>query len=388
MKERGTEIVSKVQSASSPLEYMRQLDGLRAIAVTGAIIQHYSWGRIPLIFPWGVLGTRLFFVISGFLITGILMKSRAEVRQGQPVLLAIRQFYGRRFLRILPIYYAALFGFWLGSHEFRSSHELGWFLTFAQNIKFAIAGEYTFATHLWTLAVEEQFYLFWPFLILLAPRKWLIPSVLSVIAIGPLSRLLGAAATLHQPIPFWLNVDVLTTSCLDTLAMGSLLAIAVHSRRLSSDPERLEMFAPGVLANGSLAIGLPSIAIYVWLNYTMAFPEIMIVLRNLACALVFVWVVWRASTGFGGWVGRALSSAPLVYLGRISYGLYLYHFFLINPIRRAVARWLPSFGPQSWLEVGLLVAASLGVASVSWFLLEKPINTLKRYLPYDARTAR
>ena len=354
-------MVSKVQNSSSPLEYMRQLDGLRAIAVTGAIVQHYSWGRIPLVFPWGILGTRLFFVLSGFLITGILMKSRAEVRQGQPVFLAIRQFYGRRFLRILPIYYGVLFAFWLGSHEFRLSHEISWFLVFAQNIKFAIAGEYTFATHLWTLAVEEQFYLFFPLLFVLVPRRWSLQLFIAIIAASMLFQLKWA--------PSVASAKYHTISACSQLGVGCILALFISSgtidfRKLAVLP-RSASLAPYCLL--ILAIFLPGKIAGAEPSLTLAF----------AVAEPFIFAAIILDQAFCPNSTFRTSKIPFLNsVGKWTYGLYAYHMIVVIPISwafgtRAGATSLGCFGFSAYVLVVCILTLLISYLSYRW--VERPI---------------
>lgn len=133
-----------------------EIDFLRAYAVLAVIATHSS--RVVTVGITGYHGVLLFFVISGFLITGILLDARATNGPTRGILTA---FYARRFLRIFPIYYAVLFvAFVLGFQNVRA--EIGWLLTYLSNWYFASRGFTGPASHLWSLAVEEQFYLFWP----------------------------------------------------------------------------------------------------------------------------------------------------------------------------------------------------------------------------------
>ena len=361
------------ERATRLLPYMRQLDGLRAVAVAGVFVQHYAWSPTLLrALPWGELGTRLFFVLSGFLITGILMGCRGAVAAGRSVGAELRPFYARRCLRIFPIYYLVLAAMCLTSPTLR--HQAIWFGLDLQNVRYALAGGYTGATHLWTLAVEEQFYLAWPWVVLLVPDRWLVRVVIAAAAVGPATRA-AAVLTARHGVPFWADVDVLTLSCLDPLALGGLLAVLG-----ASDRRAAERFA-----RASLWAGLPLMVAYLALHATSVAEPVLVVVRNTACGLTFVWVIAAASRGFGGIVGRALAAGPMVYLGRISYGLYLYHFFMINEVRRAAVHLgLPGL-TAGWPFVLACSAASIVAATVSWFAIERPINKLKRHFPYERR---
>ncbi len=356
---------------------MRQLDGLRAAAVAAVFVQHYAWSAVVLrVLPWGELGTRLFFVLSGFLITGILMACRRGVAGGRSLGAELRPFYARRCLRIFPIYYLTLAAMCLTSVTLR--HQAVWFALDLQNVRYALAGAYTGATHLWTLAVEEQFYLVWPWVVLLVPDRWLTRAVAAAAAVGPLTRVAAVATARGRGgVPFWADVDVLTPSCMDPLALGGLLAVLAALDRPAADR----------FARASLWAGLPLMAAYLGLHAAAAADPVVVVVRNTACGLTFVWVIAAAGRGFGGVVGRVLAAGPVVYLGRISYGLYLYHFFMINEVRRAALHLrLPALS-AGWPFVLTCSAASVAAATISRFAIERPTNRLKRYFPYDRRPA-
>ncbi|MGH7802858.1 MAG: acyltransferase family protein, partial [Candidatus Binatia bacterium] len=143
-------------------ERFAELDALRAFAVTLVVWSHAVGGEVGVgaLRVGGYHGVTLFFVISGFLITGILLDARAAAaRAGTSAGFALRAFYARRFLRIFPVYYAVLLvTFALGFDAVRE--ELGWHLAYLSNWHFAARGEFGISTsHLWSLAVEEQFYL-------------------------------------------------------------------------------------------------------------------------------------------------------------------------------------------------------------------------------------
>lgn len=106
-----------------------------------------------------------------------------------------------------------------------------------------------------------------------------------------------------------------------------------------------------------------------------------VVTQDTAIALISVWLVAGASNGFRGLAGKALSLPPLVYLGTISYGIYLYHYFMIWAFRDEFG-WIRKQYPSQGIYFVTLTAATIAIATVSWFTLERPINGLKRYFPY------
>jgi peptidoglycan/LPS O-acetylase OafA/YrhL len=225
--------------------------------------------------------------------------------------------------------------------------------------------------HFWSLAVEEQFYLIWPWVILFLPRKWLAPVVQLFIVAAVLSRFV-----MVREDYFWLAVVWATPSCFDTLGIGALLAVLTRHPDLGPDRNRFLRTA--------LFIGLP-VALFLLVQNWQAWdtPSMLtVVFFHLGLALSYVWLVGRAATGFTGLAGKFLEFAPLVYLGRISYGTYVFHNFLPYALEQywEMLEWT---GPLATLaRFLLLTACTVALASMSWYCFEKPINNLKRYFPY------
>ena len=188
-----------------------------AFAALAVITHHYPPFHLPKI-DLGRIGVTLFFVLSGFLISRILLTLR-ESSPGVPRSEAFRIFYARRALRILPLYYAILLATTL--LDSRMPRAFTWHAFYLSNIKVAYDGSINAIpmNHFWSLAVEEQFYLVWPALLLLLPRS-LIPRVLlAIVAVGPISRLvLWYWSGTYETAMFF------TTSCLDALGLGAMLA--------------------------------------------------------------------------------------------------------------------------------------------------------------------
>lgn len=354
-----------------------QLDGVRAFAIFAVFMEHWTpWGSaLRGALPWGSLGVRLFFVLSGYLITDILVRNRVRAEAtGVPRLVVLRRFMARRVLRIFPALYlvaVAMAVLGLGA----SRETLPYTLTYTANLYFAALGTWPAAVaHFWSLGVEEQFYLCWPWLMLFAPRRRLALVVVAAIGLAPLARLVVIALGGNQ-----VSVMCLPTSCLDTLGAGALLALS--QRRLA--PERVGAFLRGRNAAilGTLLGGV------LWV--TQGRPgtpshSAMVALLDCGLALAFAPLVAGAASGFRGPVGRLLAWPPLVYVGKISYGLYLLHVIPVLlgwPLARL---GFAHAGPLSHFAAYL--AVSVAAASASWFLLEKPINDLKRRFPYlDSR---
>jgi peptidoglycan/LPS O-acetylase OafA/YrhL len=158
---------------SEDRKYMPQLDAIRAAAIFLVMIQHWA-PTLTQIAPWGGIGVRCFFVLSGFLITGILLRARDLIDAARTTRgFQVRQFYIRRSLRIFPIYYLTLIvACALGLQVVRDT--FWWHAGYLSNFYIASTGIWHgYISHLWSLSVEEQFYLIWPALILAAPRRWI-----------------------------------------------------------------------------------------------------------------------------------------------------------------------------------------------------------------------
>ncbi len=466
------------------LDHLPQLDGIRAIAVGLVLWSHfvpdaYKFKGNP---PWGAFGVGLFFVLSGFLITRILINCNLKVTAARDVgrpwsyvawLLAalvflynnpptinllgwqaalpaikigwqllgvallgrvlyatginlwkygrqywqlFRQFYVRRFLRIFPLYYgvlAVLYIWNITGFRARASYSILYFT----NYRFSYAEmqdterwiRRTFLgwsqkklnavdwgqgaaieRHLWSLSVEEQFYIVWPLLILLCPRRLLLPVIIGTIALGPWWRS-------WNYVPRQLAHEWMMPGCLDLLAAGGLLAL------LSIPAIGLTRIRDGFVQLCGV-IGIPMIVAYVaqrwyitahakdgtpyaigydWLDYGGAVYPV--------TALVGIWAIGTAARGFRGPIGWFLTFPPVVYLGRISYGVYVLHLMVPE-----LLLWLfphvftdgrGNKLPREWWQLWTYSAVSVVLASLSWHLYEAPINRLKRYFEYDKRDA-
>lgn len=347
--------------------HMVQLDGLRAFAVLGVMAFHFmpeARSTSPLAF----LGVRLFFVLSGFLITSILLRGRTLVESnGQSTWFTMRRFYVRRFLRIFPLFYFVLFVTAV-IHLPPVRETFWWHASYLSNVYFAINGWTGSVSHFWSLAVEEQFYLVWPWLILFLPRRRLVPVIGLIIVLAPLFRLVATLAGLNS-----IAVMVLPFSCLDTLGLGGLLAV-------SREPAFCGRLNANQLRKLGQWVGLPLLGVMLTLHFLDAGLLLRTALFDLAVALSSVWLISGAIKRFQDPVRRVLESSAVVYLGTISYGLYIYHNFVLA----LVPYWLERFGltiPRP-LRFWLLTTVTIAAAALSWHLLEKPINNLKVHFDY------
>jgi peptidoglycan/LPS O-acetylase OafA/YrhL len=312
-----------------------QLDGLRAVAVILVMAFHF----IPWVgdyAPLGSIGVRLFFVLSGFLITRILLASR-----GDDMAVALRSFYVRRSLRIFPLFYLVLaIAALINIGPVRNT--IGWHVSYLTNVYLFDRGSWHGSiSHLWSLAVEEQFYLVWPFVVLLVPERRLPIVIAAMVCVAPLSRMLiGGEMS-----------SVLPLSCVDSLGAGALLALPSTRR---------SMMSVGFLA------GIPLTITSLAFGNAIAF--------DFGVSLSAAWLVGRAAKGFAGRFGALLTARPVMYVGTISYGLYLYHGFMPYML----GRYISGFVDMSWLaQFALLTIATLAIAAASWRFFEAPVLRFK-----------
>ena len=357
-------------TTSDRLPHMPQLDGLRAIAVAAVLIHHYIEGG------WGLganLGVKLFFVLSGFLITSILIRSRNLVKaQEGSKGIALRHFYVRRFLRIFPLYYFVVaIGLLINLEPAREY--MVWLLTYTLNIRMSDQGWFIdhFA-HFWTLAVEEQFYLIWPWFVLFIPRKWLIHVAICMILTGPLYRLYHVLGwVFFESDAGGLRTYIFTLTCFDTLGMGSLLALVMH---LDHPKESISKLVRIALPTSLVGVSLLFVARFIVDDWVAS-----LVLADVFVALFFCWLVSAAATGFRGPFGTILRTKPMRYLGKISYGLYVYHPFMPLLVALVFARLGWTYEEYAWTSIVLATLSTLAISSLSWHLMERPANALKRY---------
>jgi peptidoglycan/LPS O-acetylase OafA/YrhL len=384
----GTHMVrsSRHPRFPAPGAHIPSLDGLRGIAVLVVVILHFSFlephNPLELLFlrvtSVGWVGVDLFFVLSGFLITGILIDTRTNDD-------FFRSFFLRRTLRIFPLYYAFLFLVFVALPIVRASgpepHRL-WLLSYLGNVLMATGGWEAMpshTTHLWSLAVEEQFYLLWPLVVYWADGKKLV----RICALAFLLAI-GTRIGLHLYTANGIAGYTLLPARLDPLAAGALLATLVRTARgaelvlRSAKPVALGSLALllGIAGWNLLARPLGSPLPPLALNVQVAgYPAIAL----LAAAVV----VMAITAGEGSYVQRLLTSTPLRSLGRYSYAIYLFHVPLRDAMR---SRFLSTgslplvFGSQILAQLAvILVGLSLTylLAIVSWHAYEKHFLGLK-----------
>jgi peptidoglycan/LPS O-acetylase OafA/YrhL len=319
------------------------LDTLRFVAVTLVFFQHAIPGGI-----WvGRSGVDMFFLLSGYLITGGLIRS--EPGKGY-----FSNFYARRVLRIFPAYYLNI----LLAVIFMGAAALPmvpWAVVFLSNFGYSSSSVGTLGplAHLWSLAVEEQFYLLWPLLLFFVrsvKMRWILIGVIIVAA--PFIRL-WLTETVN-----WASAYSMLPARADGLALGAAIALAQQQwgTQLFQAHRRLLTVAAGVMA-----------LVFLGANWAFAFPTTLHMTITLSASVIFFGCVLAATIAWSGTrVATAMSFRPIVYLGQISYGIYLIHRWLIPYLQQFIA--------ETWLVVIVAAVGSVGLAMLSFHLIETPIN--------------
>lgn len=319
----------------------------------------------------GWSGVDLFFVLSGFLITKILIENRTAGRY-------FSAFYARRALRILPLYYAVLALTLYVLPRFMDLGALGgssvWFWLHSSNVHFAMNGfSHKTLNIVWSLAIEEQFYLFWPFVV-----RWVAPARLPLVCVGMFVLSVGLRAVLGIADAPWVMSYVLTPARLDGLAVGGFIASAALDRR--SDARTIGRV-------GALVSVPAVVAVLVLTRSTHMDGRFGPTVGYGALALLWGAVVLLGLAS--PLVNRVFRNRALTSLGKYSYALYLLHLPIALLLRDEVfplQSW-PSFrGTRVIAQVAfdlVAIGASFAAAWISWRVLEKPILSLKDRFTYQ-----
>ncbi|MEM7106864.1 MAG: acyltransferase [Bacteroidota bacterium] len=359
--------------------YIKSLDGLRGIAVLLVIIYHFS--KLPFIgfdFELGWIGVQLFFVLSGFLITKILIQEKKETLN-----FYLKRFYWRRTLRIFPIYFLYLlliYVIWLLSHEpndFKFS--IPYLLTYTYNFSvLAESWEITrLYSHLWSLSIEEQFYLLWPIIVYVLSIRGLKILAITIIILTPFVRLILGEILINTMATEELagiGVYWFTLSHFDAFAVGGVLNIIHENTRHKIIRFGwivwLMVLTAGILNLVNYDAELTS---YEWTSLGYLLPVLenyqhvwSYTLLNLLFGIMILSASLKKTTPF-------LEVKPLVFMGKISYGMYLYHFIIIVFVEKL-------FTDRN-INGLLLLFITLGVITLvsylSYIIFEKKFLVLK-----------
>jgi peptidoglycan/LPS O-acetylase OafA/YrhL len=362
-----------------------ELDGIRGLAILLVFLTHFVAIRLPRhgvmaddVVRWvarfGWTGVDLFFVLSGFLITGILLDTKGRPNYW-------RNYAARRCLRIFPLYYGALVlviivlpaTHWNYPPLQTLRDNQAWYWTYTVNFLEVLKGRAAVpmnTSHFWSLCIEEQFYLLWPLVVLLVSRAAILRIAIGVGFVGLAFRWWLVHTTLDPAAAY-----VLTPGRLDGLMIGAVLAVKHRDGGLG----RLRPLAVAVTAAGAALIG--GFALWRGMEYE---DPVMAVAGFPVIAAVFGGFLVLGLTSPGP-LSRFLSFAPLRSWGKYSYGLYLIHFPLIGVLDVKLA---PHLSRLVWHGSQLLVVLvfcavgiplSYGVAWLSYHVYEKRFLALKRY---------
>ena len=367
--------------------HMPALDGLRGIAILLVLAHGFDVIQtragpghdLDLVLDLGWIGVQLFFVLSGFLITGILADNEGSGSY-------FSAFYARRALRILPVYFLAVFAVFhvlpLLFQDFdrggvRTEAAFWLFLTNFAELPYQLSRT---VGHFWSLAIEEQFYLVWPLVVFLTSRRHARRIALLTVMLSPILRWTALRAGMSGN-----SVYHFTPFRLDGLATGAFVALSIRDPAARLGLDRLSKLAGAIaLVVGGVLYGpvpLPE-PLSTQLDFSIGFSTLSI---GFGALLTRVLLAERESR-----LARMLSWRGLVTLGTYSYAMYLVHVPLLRVVSKVglPPQWSGSErSPMLWLlgYTATLSALTLGAAMVSWQLCEKHFLALKRHFPYGAR---
>jgi peptidoglycan/LPS O-acetylase OafA/YrhL len=358
-------------SLTSSSKRIPELDGLRGVAILLVLIWHYAdlvhiRARGPLSLTWS--GVDLFFVLSGFLIGGILLDNKSTTNY-------FRVFYLRRFFRILPLYFAIIVvGQIVGVHR-PDVVMLPWYIyaTFTQTVWTLFTGRWDYWLGVtWSLGVEEQFYLLLPLTIFVVPRKYLAPVLITLIIVAPLLRVVMVWQ--HQGLPV---IHSFLFCRMDVLLLGVLCAYVLRQERAREWLLSHRGFVYiGLALFGALltATVLKHWNLGSWQMTTFGYS-----------ALAFAYTFLLLAVLSGGPIARFMNFAPLRRLGIIAYGVYLLHGLIPWYVFKLFGQ---TPNTDTW-SARLLLLSSICLmfllAHLSWRYFEKPLIELGHRWKYDKR---
>ena len=360
-------------------QHIPALDGIRGVAILMVIVFHlflmlpHLAAKAPyslvVASRLGQMGVDLFFVLSGFLITGILYDTKRDEHY-------LRNFYARRTLRIFPLYYAVLLAATLVT-ALRPNVDCavtadGWMWLYAANIPPTFSNSQVAFPHFWSLAVEEQFYLIWPWAVLWLDRRWLLRLCVACLVLTIATRCLllqvGFSAFYFLPCR------------MDALAAGGMVAL------LARGHDGLRRWRPCAWFTGIgvLLVAVPWFAI----SSGAGSASVQIVKHTLSTILFATFLTVVLTSTEGSSVASVLKWTPLRLTGKYSYALYVFHPLVIDLVGRRYASGglaVADAGPLRLVEeVAVIVLISFAAAWLSWHAFEKHVLSLKRHFRYSA----
>ena len=372
----GLHAIEIKEYPSPNMKYIKQLDSLRAIAVLLVIISHWIH-NVEVIdrTKIGEVGVNVFFVLSGFLITKILLDNTLKSKTSNISKLSIlKNFYFRRTLRIFPIYYLTIVLLFIFSKTSGTDIKTSflYFATYTSNFYlFKIQAWDGMISHLWSLAVEEQFYFIWPWIILFANKKYILPIIIGFISIGVISQYLTQEINMSS---------LLTFNCFDAFGIGALL-----SWQITFANEKLNRFyrITSVLLAASIF----------FYGFGILQKQWVFVPLRTCISVITLWIItyiilYRETNKLH--FKFILNNRILIFLGKISYGLYLYHNIIPSTLNAKIINkylnpLLPPVLNTKYLPTVMFVENAIMLIIIAWFsyiLIEKPFLNLKKNFEY------
>jgi len=374
----GAEIAAQAPADHAPAKehvHIPPLDGVRGLAILAVLASHtaetmtgeFGLASLPFrVAQLGWAGVDLFFVLSGFLITGILCDAKERAHY-------FKNFYARRTLRIFPLYYSALLivlvlGLLVPSLALWGTQNPAWMWPYLTNFMIGIhgAGSFGVLDHFWSLAVEEHFYLVWPAVVFFLSRR----NVMIVAACAMVVAFLLRLSVTDIETGMHISGYVVTPMRMDSLAAGALIALAARG------PGGIKALIKPALIIGSAALTL--FALIVALRSTTSYHDAFIGTIGLS----LLWAMFGSLLVLSLTVREmsAVMSAPVLrWFGKYSYGLYVWHPLIIIPIMHS--EWSRSVRGDDVLFGSVLMAGALvlsvGMALLSWNVWEKQFLKLK-----------
>lgn len=360
------------------MQYRPNLDGIRGLAIALVMVFHYNY-----FFEFGWVGVQIFFVLSGYLITSILLESKHRTLGDY-----LKRFYKRRALRIFPIYYLYLMLVMLAYLMIHKPDDFAvkapWLFTYTYNLYplFKGFGFDIFFTHFWSLCVEEQFYLMWPLMIFFLSMRQLGIVLIGFIIGAPLVRLgLGEYLfSINTPHDFVGQIVYrFTFSHWDGFAFGAIIPVFSLNTFIRK-PSKFLLMTVGVF----LMVG--------WMNYqSLRYQDIAVAPSSLGYAIGIMennQMIWSYSLlgilsmllilfcteQHSPIADKLFGNRVMVFLGKISYGLYVYHWIIWMGLNKYLKDQ-----PFPVLAIGfvLFISLSIGVAYLSYIIIERPLLAKK-----------
>jgi peptidoglycan/LPS O-acetylase OafA/YrhL len=349
------------------MKYIRQLDSIRALAVITVIIVHWL-PKDTFVYALAAYcnAPSVFFTLSGFLVTSILIKDRLKIQKsGVSKLVVYKNFFAKRALRLFPGYFLIV-AIWYFTRPGSEPINFKYYLTFTSNIYIYHIQQWPALAHLWSMAVEEQFYFIWPWVILFTNRKYLGYVIALFIVIGLISA---------KVMPDNFFSPMLTINCLDALATGALLGW-------------LTITQPSALPKLYKPLGIAAVISFVLLLCQAVFHRFYFIQDRTLATVITAWIILffvLKPEEKPYLLPFILENKLLMQMGKISYGIYLFHFILPY----YTYHFLPAVNtffhlPQVPHERDYITMAEnfvllLGIATLSYRYFEQPLLRLKKY---------